>query len=61
MSTTYQIAVTFRGPRDVRKDATRTTDDLSQVAELLGKGPDGWTVAYLTIIEVAPQEGGENG
>lgn len=55
--TAYQIAVTWRGPRDVRKNLTRTVDDLSQVADLLGKGPDGWTIAYVTITELMSREG----
>lgn len=57
--TAYQIAITWRGPRDVRKNVTRTVDGLSQVHELLGKeGPTGWTVCYLTVTELAPREGG---
>lgn len=56
--TDYRVAITWRGPRDVRRDKTDTVQGLSQIPELLSKGPDGWTVAYVTITELVSGEGG---
>ncbi|WP_292469181.1 hypothetical protein [Mesorhizobium sp.] len=58
MSANYRIAVTWRGPGNVRQDQTETVNGLSQISEVLGRGPDGWTVAYVTITELTSRRGG---
>lgn len=52
--TPYRATISWRGPGGIRRDTTSTVRDFPQMVELLSKGPDGWTVAVVSLLDEEP-------
>lgn len=47
-----RVHIVWRGPGGIRLDTTSTVRDFPEMVSLLSKGPDGWSVAVVALLDL---------